>query len=293
MNLRKFLLCFLLVAIMVPSAMAERRKLDRQDSDSVATALATIWGTYMRDKNALDGDAVSAEYMRGVMDVLDPENRNDAYIYGVQQALTISDRIRQVQNLGDFDIDYPLFLRMLRRAAEGKPTGFSTQTAQQKLDIIMAHRTAENYNIDHSPSYLKEQEMRQGVVRTPSGLLFEVVTEGEGAMPGPNDLVKVNYTGRLIDGTVFNATEPDKPVIFEVAGTIPGFKEGLQMMKKGGKYRLFIPAEIGYGAEGVPGVIPGGAATVFDIELIDFRTESQIQDAIKNNTSLENLPQEK
>lgn len=282
MHIRKILLSLLILAIAAPAIQAQRRPLPKQEADSVATALGVIWGNYMRQKSTRDGEAVSREYMRGVLDVLNPTDRNDAYIIGVEQGLVIADRLNQVEKLGNFDIDRDLFLRSLRKYAEGKHVAFTPETAHACLNVIMGKRAIENNNIDRSPSYLKEQEKREGVIKTPSGLLFEVLTEGEGAKPGPNDMVMVNYSGRLIDGSQFNASEPGQPAIFEVAGTIPGFAEGLQMMKKGGKYRIFIPASIGYGDEGVVGVIPPGAATVFDVELLDIRTEEQLkQDAQK------------
>ncbi|MDE6557251.1 MAG: FKBP-type peptidyl-prolyl cis-trans isomerase, partial [Duncaniella sp.] len=101
----------------------------------------------------------------------------------------------------------------------------------------------------------------------PSGLVFQVITEGEGAMPQSGERVKVNYTGRLSDGTVFDQT--DAPVTFDVDRLVPGFTEGLKMMRPGGTYRLVIPASLGYGDTGAAGVIPPGAALDFTVELVE------------------------
>lgn len=86
-------------------------------------------------------------------------------------------------------------------------------------------------------------------------------------MPTDADKVRVMYTGRLADGTVFDET--DRPVEFPLKGLVPGFTEGLKLMKTGGEYRLFIPPQLGYGQRGAAGVIPPGAALDFTVRLLD------------------------
>lgn len=102
--------------------------------------------------------------------------------------------------------------------------------------------------------------------KLPSGLVFVVEQPGSGAMPTLADTVEVTYTGRLSSGEVFDTT--DEPIQFPVEGLVPGFTEGLCMMQPGGTYRLVIPAELGYGPQGIPGVIPGGATLDFTVTLI-------------------------
>ena len=108
---------------------------------------------------------------------------------------------------------------------------------------------------------------------TPSGLVFQVLTEGEGPMPADGDTVSVLYTGRLSDGSEFDST--DKPVDLSVSGVVPGMSEGLKMMKPGGRYRLVIPSDLGYGNRGIRGVIPGGAALDFTVELVGIKPSGQ------------------
>lgn len=112
---------------------------------------------------------------------------------------------------------------------------------------------------------------------TASGLQYRVIEEGEGESPTASDLALIDYTGRLADGTVFDSTEGKQPVPMPVAGSIPGFSEGLQMMKKGATYRLRIPPELGYGAAGAGGVIPPNATLEFDVTLVDFVPLSALQ----------------
>ena len=112
---------------------------------------------------------------------------------------------------------------------------------------------------------------------TASGLQYQVVKEGEGASPTTTDIVLVHYTGRLQDGTIFDSSQGKQPVPFPVTGVIPGFTEGLQLMKKGGTYRLRIPPNLAYGPAGAGGVIPPNATLDFEIQLLDIAPQSALQ----------------
>ena len=114
---------------------------------------------------------------------------------------------------------------------------------------------------------------------TSSGLQYRVIEAGEGPHPGPRDVALIHYTGRLEDGTVFDTSEGQQPVPLPVSGSIPGFAEALQLMRKGATYRLRIPPELGYGAEGAGGVIPPNATLEFDVTLIDFASQEALQGA--------------
>jgi FKBP-type peptidyl-prolyl cis-trans isomerase len=109
----------------------------------------------------------------------------------------------------------------------------------------------------------------RAVVTTPSGLRFETLRAGAGGKPTTADLVLVTYEGHLADGTLFDGSA--QPTAFPVAGVVPGFAEALQLMQKGGRYRFWIPAALGYGPDGVPGAIPPGAELEFIVNLIDMK----------------------
>jgi FKBP-type peptidyl-prolyl cis-trans isomerase len=111
----------------------------------------------------------------------------------------------------------------------------------------------------------------QGDVKTlESGLQYQVMSAGEGAKPGENDTVKVHYKGTLIDGTEFDSSyKRDKPAEFPVKAVIPGWTEALQLMKKGGKWKLWIPSELAYGERGRPS-IPPNSVLIFEVELLDI-----------------------
>ncbi len=120
--------------------------------------------------------------------------------------------------------------------------------------------------------FLEENAKKDSVVTTESGLQYEIITEGSGEKPGPDDTVVTHYHGSLIDGTVFDSSvDRGEPATFPVNGVIKGWIEALQMMPVGSKWRLSIPSELAYGDQGSAPVIAPGATLVFDIELLDIK----------------------
>ncbi|MGC8824260.1 MAG: FKBP-type peptidyl-prolyl cis-trans isomerase [Bacteroidales bacterium] len=127
-------------------------------------------------------------------------------------------------------------------------------------------------NLKEGQEFLKQNKEKKGVVTTASGLQYEVLKEGTGPHPTINDMVTIHYKGSLIDGTVFDSSyERGQPATFAVGGVLPGFTEALQLMTVGSKYRVWIPAELGYGAAGNPrGKIKPNSVLVFEIELLSI-----------------------
>lgn len=116
--------------------------------------------------------------------------------------------------------------------------------------------------------FLEENAKAEGIVVTESGLQYQVVKEGEGIKPRAVDAVTVHYTGRLIDGTVFDSSvERGEPATFAVGQVIPGWVEGLQLMSEGAAYRFFIPSELAYGMHGAGPIAPN-SVLIFDVQLI-------------------------
>jgi FKBP-type peptidyl-prolyl cis-trans isomerase FklB len=124
--------------------------------------------------------------------------------------------------------------------------------------------------IAKSDSFLQKNKERQGVIVTASGLQYEVIKMGTGPKPTPNSEVKVQYKGSLINGTQFDASDPKKPVQFLVKGVIKGWTEALQLMPVGSKFKLYIPQELAYGAEGAGGVIKPFSTLIFEVELLEI-----------------------
>lgn len=182
-------------------------------------------------------------------------------------------QLQQIEQSSGLKIDRTAFLAALNDAATGKPTGFTSGTAEAYLNRAaeQASRTAAEQTRKKSAEFLAQQAKRQNVTVTPSGLLFEVITDGEGVPPSADDTVDIYYTGSLPDGTVFDSTTEGRPASMRVSQTVKGFSEGLQMMKPGGHYRLYIPADLAYGEHGAGGVVPPGSAIAFDIELLNVK----------------------
>lgn len=120
-------------------------------------------------------------------------------------------------------------------------------------------------------AFFAKLKENKNVVELPSGLRYEIVQAGNGAYPKANETVKVHYVGKLINGTVFDSSiERKEPTEFPVDQVIPGWSEGIQKINKGGKIRLYVPANLAYGDTGAPS-IPPGAALIFEVELLDIK----------------------
>ncbi len=125
-------------------------------------------------------------------------------------------------------------------------------------------------NAKAGEDFLAENGKRVEVKTTASGLQYEVIKEGDGPQPTAADQVVVHYTGKLIDGTVFDSSEErGTPATFGVSQVIPGWVEALQLMKAGSTWRLFIPSALAYGPQGAGGIIGPNQTLVFDVTLIE------------------------
>lgn len=141
-------------------------------------------------------------------------------------------------------------------------------TALEEKQREAASKMAE-VNDAAGKAFLAENGKRAEVKTTPSGLQYEVLTEGNGPRPEATDQVEVHYTGKLIDGTVFDSSvDRGVPATFGVTQVIPGWVEALQLMNAGSKWRLFIPSQLAYGPQGAGNVIGPNATLIFDVELL-------------------------
>ena len=167
-------------------------------------------------------------------------------------------------------LDRSTVAKAAERAIGGSYTGLTLEQAQDIVNGILAGikplAGVDSFDTASQVRFLDEAAARDGAVRTPTGVVLEVITEGEGPMPAAGDRVRVSYVGRLSDDTIFDAT--DDPVVFPVDELTPGLSEALKLMRPGGKYRVTIPSGLAYGEEGIPGVIPGRAALQFNVELL-------------------------
>lgn len=124
-------------------------------------------------------------------------------------------------------------------------------------------------NLTDGQKFLAENKTKEGVKTTASGLQYKVITLGTGTKPTAKNTVKVNYEGRLIDGTVFDSSyQRNEPIEFPLSGVIAGWTEGVQLMPTGSKFQFYIPANLAYGETGAGGLIGPNATLIFDVELL-------------------------
>ena len=180
------------------------------------------------------------------------------------------------------ELDYNAFMQGIRDAYDGK-NQFTDQEMQEIFKEIQADLQAKQMEqqakqkdiaaaeIEKGAKFLAENKKNPEVKETASGLQYMVLQEGKGEHPTATSRVTVHYTGKLIDGTVFDSSvDRGEPITFGLNQVIRGWTEGLQLMTPGSKYRFFIPYNLAYGEQGAGGAIPGGATLIFDVELISF-----------------------
>ena len=158
-------------------------------------------------------------------------------------------------------------------ALTGDTTVMVAERADQLFKAKQQHNSEVRIERMSKPGrdFLAENAKKEGVITTPSGLQYKVLVKGEGQVPQATDKVKVNYEGRLIDGTVFDASSKhgNQPATFQASQVIKGWTEALTMMPVGSKWQLYIPQELGYG-ERQAGNIPPYSTLVFDVELLSI-----------------------
>ncbi|GAA0307025.1 FKBP-type peptidyl-prolyl cis-trans isomerase [Psychrobacter aestuarii] len=181
------------------------------------------------------------------------------------------------------DLDLDTFEKGFRDGYEGKDSAL-TQEQMQKVLTDYQKEQEEKFvkemeekaetNKTKGAEFLAANAKKEGVKQTKSGLQYKVIKAGTGASPKATDVVKVNYEGKLLDGTVFDSSyERGDPVEFPLNQVIPGWTEGLQLMKSGGKYEFYIPSELAYGEAGSQGIEPN-SALIFTVELLDVNPKS-------------------
>ncbi|MDE5887237.1 MAG: FKBP-type peptidyl-prolyl cis-trans isomerase [Muribaculaceae bacterium] len=177
----------------------------------------------------------------------------------------------QLKAMGVENIEFSDFDEAVHAAFKGEEPKMSPEEAnkiiQEYLQELTAKKTAEIKSVGEK--FLEENKKKENVITTPSGLQYVVEKEGTGAQPTAEDEVTVHYTGKLIDGTVFDSSvSRGEPATFPLNRVIPGWTEGVQLMKEGGKYTFYIPSDLAYGPQGVPNAIPPHSTLIFEVELI-------------------------
>jgi FKBP-type peptidyl-prolyl cis-trans isomerase FklB len=180
------------------------------------------------------------------------------------------------------DLDVDTLAEALKEGLQGLPSRMTQeqmQAAMQQLQAQMGPDDDQDNQADQDPNamnnkaegeaFLAQNATKSGVTTLPSGLQYEVITQGTGRKPTLGSSVTTHYHGTLINGTVFDSSyQRGQPATFPVNGVIAGWTEALQLMPEGSKYRLYIPSDLAYGKRGAGRDIPGDTALIFDVELV-------------------------
>ncbi|MFT4754804.1 MAG: FKBP-type peptidyl-prolyl cis-trans isomerase [Salibacteraceae bacterium] len=204
--------------------------------------------------------------------VLNTKKDTVAYFMGMMTG-------KQLKDAFNFeDLDEAIVAAGTKAGFEGDSTALFTQeevgpVVQAYFQEMQAEKTKAQFGDQEAEGekFLTEMETKEGVTSTGTGLLYEVVLEGAGANPVATDQVTVHYTGKLLDGTVFDSSvDRGEPSTFGLNQVIPGWTEGLQLMTPGSKYTFYIPHYLAYGEQGAGQSIPPFSTLIFEVELISI-----------------------
>lgn len=175
-------------------------------------------------------------------------------------------------SMGARGINVEDFAQAISDVLNGNNTAITHNEAREIVnkyfEELEAKMNAEN--IEKGKAFLAENAKKEGIVTLPSGLQYQVLKEGNGKKPAATNRVKCHYEGTLIDGTLFDSSiKRGQPAVFGVNQVIKGWVEALQLMGEGAKWKLFIPSELGYGAQQAGELIPPHSTLIFEVELIE------------------------
>lgn len=186
---------------------------------------------------------------------------------------------QQLKGMGVKDLDAASFSNAVAAVFEGKQPEIAPEEAQKLIQDFLKEleEKMEKQARAEGEQFLAENGKKEGVKTTASGLQYVVEKEGSGVRPTAEDEVTVHYTGRLLNGQVFDSSvSRGEPATFPLNRVIPGWTEGVQLMKEGAKYTFFIPSDLAYGPQGIPNAIPPHSTLIFDVQLISVKKKSGI-----------------
>ncbi|NLD23448.1 MAG: FKBP-type peptidyl-prolyl cis-trans isomerase [Bacteroidales bacterium] len=176
-----------------------------------------------------------------------------------------------LMNSGLRNIEVESFVKAFTEVINNESTSMSPEEANQTLQEYFSKQQEEmlNKNLETGIAFLEENSKKDNVVSLPSGLQYEILTEGNGPKPKATESVKCHYHGTLLDGTVFDSSvQRGEPAVFGVNHVIKGWVEALQLMSVGSKWKLFIPSNLAYGSQGAGNSIEPNSTLIFEVELL-------------------------
>ena len=244
------LIIFLFLMLMITVAFGQSKKELIAEVTSLKAQLASLTNEINEMKKPKEANIAN-------------ENNKASYGLGVLMA-------SNVKNQGADSLDIESLTLAIRDVLQNKPLKLQQQDCMPIVQQYMqaAYSKKSEKAKSEGTTFLETNKKAAGVTTTASGLQYKILTTGKGKQPKATDNVTVHYTGKLINGTVFDSSvERGQPATFGVSGVIGGWIEALQLMHEGDKWMLFIPQELAYGERG-SGAIPPFAALIFEVELL-------------------------
>lgn len=238
----------------------------------LAIVLALSLGLTACKKPATGDNTANAKAPAGKITEQSPELTRASYSAGFMMGSGLKDQAT--------DLELENFYQGLKDAYAGNTSALTQeqmasamQGYEKQIQARLQKQAEEKAakNLAEGQKWLAENAKKDGVKTTSSGLQYKIITEGTGKSPTAKDTVSVHYEGKLLDGKVFDSSKGGEPATFKLDGVIPGWTEGLQLLKKGGKAELYIPANLAYGEHGAPPDIEPNSTLVFEVELLDVK----------------------
>lgn len=269
---------------------ADSFKIEQATSDSISTFYGKMVGGYILSDylNFTDehkNDQMKEDLIKGIRLALG-EGSSDGVLMGIQVGTRMAQELKDMESRG-VPVDRQIVLKNFIKAFTADSVDMETLRADNQIysglmqrvsQMEMARQTAEiaespeaKQNAISGKAYVDKIKAADPEVKTSeSGLSYKITEKGDTTTISDRSMVSLLYTGRLIDGTVFDQTHDGQPATFAPANTVPGFAEGLKLLGKGGKATLYIPAELAYGLQ-APEAIGPNQTLVFDVEIVDVQ----------------------
>ncbi|MDE5830092.1 MAG: FKBP-type peptidyl-prolyl cis-trans isomerase [Duncaniella sp.] len=278
------------LALSIASCDSSKKSAGNDELAALGDSLSTVAGeangsTWLMQYKQVPADERSkfskSGIIKGVETMVLADTTDQGFLVGINIGQQLMQNLYRLEAAG-VPVDRKTFMAEFKKAFNGDSVSeqqmmllqgkFSEmsrramQLAEEKKEAAAAETPEAKANIEAGEKYITTAKAEDpAIVTTPSGLNYKVVKEGEGAQVGAKGRAVVNYKGKLVDGTEFDAGEGAR---FSTANVIPGFAEGLAMMQKGGVYTLIIPADLGYGSKSM-GTIPPMSTLIFEVEVVD------------------------
>lgn len=229
-----------------------------------AAMLIMLFGCKKKAEEAKEGEGTETEAEK---ELPPPTEKEVGYAYGMILAYAVKEN--------HLSLNPKSVLNGLKAGLKAESIQIAEYESILQRAFTKARKDFAAKNLEEQNAFLEKNKAKEGVLVTESGLQYEVIAEGDGVKPVKEDTLKIEYTGTFLDGKEFDSSEKSGgPVEIAISNVIKGWQEALLLMSKGAHYKVYVPAELGYGEQGFgfqgQQIIPPNALLIFDIKLVDF-----------------------